>query len=475
MADATFDAIKIGIASPDMIRSWSFGEVKKPETINYRTLKPERDGLYCEKIFGPQKDWECHCGKYKKIKYKGKVCDRCGVEVTKAKVRRERMGHIELAAPCSHIWYFKAIPSRMALVLDISPKLLEQVLYFAEYIVLDPGSTGMSEGEVLNDKQYQEKLELYGNDFRVGMGAAAIKELLEELDLYKLSEELKTELDSASRQKKIHLVKRLEVVESFRKEIHEAIKEASKLGLDGIQMYGTRGDFVPEKFTAERRRGLLQFAKDNGVKFSAICGDFGHGFMSAESNKIYVERSKRVVDLALEMETNIVTTHIGVVPEDKNHPRYKIMQEACYELASYADSINAHFAIETGPETADVLYGFIQDTEGGVGVNLDPANLILYGKANPVDALDVFGEYVLDIHAKDGRYPTNGRALGEETRIGDGKVNFRTFFEKLCELGYDSYVTIEREISETPERDGEIAEEKVFLEKIIANTKDRLS
>ncbi|MBE6945412.1 MAG: DNA-directed RNA polymerase subunit beta' [Ruminococcaceae bacterium] len=217
MANATFDAIKIGIASPDMIRSWSFGEVKKPETINYRTLKPERDGLYCEKIFGPTKDWECHCGKYKKIRFKGKICDRCGVEVTKAKVRRERMGHIELAAPCSHIWYFKGIPSRMGLILDISPKLLEKVLYFASYIVTDPGDCpGLSKNEVLSEKQYQDLREKYEDDFRAGMGAEAIKELLEAIDLDELSEELHAELKDASAQKKLRIVKRLEVVESFR-------------------------------------------------------------------------------------------------------------------------------------------------------------------------------------------------------------------------------------------------------------------
>ena len=183
MADATFDAIKIGIASPEMIRKWSFGEVKKPETINYRTLKPERDGLYCEKIFGPTKDWECHCGKYKKIKYKGKVCDRCGVEVTKAKVRRERMGHIELAAPCSHIWYFKGIPSRMGLILDISPKVLEKVLYFASYIVTDPGDAPLALNQVLSEKEYRDMREKYEDDFKAGMGAEAVKELLEQIDL----------------------------------------------------------------------------------------------------------------------------------------------------------------------------------------------------------------------------------------------------------------------------------------------------
>ena len=216
MADATFDAIKIGIASPEMIRNWSFGEVKKPETINYRTLKPERDGLYCEKIFGPTKDWECHCGKYKKIKYKGKVCDRCGVEVTKAKVRRERMGHIELAAPCSHIWYFKGIPSRMGLILDISPKVLEKVLYFAAYIVTDPGDAPLAKNQVLTEKEYRDMREKYEDDFKAGMGAEAVKALLEQIDLDELSRQLREELKNASSQKKLRLVKRLEVVEAFR-------------------------------------------------------------------------------------------------------------------------------------------------------------------------------------------------------------------------------------------------------------------
>ena len=216
MADATFDAIKIGIASPEMIRQWSYGEVKKPETINYRTLKPERDGLYCERIFGPTKDWECHCGKYKKIKYKGKVCDRCGVEVTKSKVRRERMGHIELAAPCSHIWYFKGIPSRMGLILDISPKVLEKVLYFAAYIVTDPGDAPLARGQVLTEKEYRDMREKYEDDFHAGMGAEAVKALLEQIDLDQLSEQLRNELKNASSQKKLRLVKRLEVVEAFR-------------------------------------------------------------------------------------------------------------------------------------------------------------------------------------------------------------------------------------------------------------------
>ncbi len=216
MANVTFDAIKIGIASPEMIRQWSYGEVKKPETINYRTLKPERDGLFCERIFGPTKDWECHCGKYKKIKFKGKVCDRCGVEVTKAKVRRERMGHIELAAPCSHIWYFKGIPSRMGLILDISPKILEKVLYFAAYIVTDPGDAPLARCQILTEKEYRDLREKYEDDFKASMGAEAIKELLEQIDLEELSAQLREELKTASSQKKLRLVKRLEVVEAFR-------------------------------------------------------------------------------------------------------------------------------------------------------------------------------------------------------------------------------------------------------------------
>ena len=211
-----FDAIKIGMASPEQIRAWSYGEVKKPETINYRTLKPERDGLFCERIFGPTKDWECHCGKYKKIRYKGKICDRCGVEVTKSKVRRERMGHIELAAPCSHIWYFKGIPSRMGLLLDISPRILEKVLYFASYIVTDPGDCPLTKYQILSEKEYRDMREKYEDDFKAAMGAEAIKELLEEMDLDQLSEQLRGELKNAAGQKKLKIIKRLEVVESFR-------------------------------------------------------------------------------------------------------------------------------------------------------------------------------------------------------------------------------------------------------------------
>ena len=216
MSYATFDAIKIGIASPEMIREWSYGEVKKPETINYRTLKPERDGLFCEKIFGPTKDWECHCGKYKKIRYKGKICDRCGVEVTRAKVRRERMGHIELATPVSHIWYFKGIPSRMGLLLDISPRILEKVLYFAAYIVTDPGETPLMRNQILSEKEYRDMREKYENDFDAGMGAEAVKKLLQQIDLEALSEELHAELRDANGQKKARIVKRLEVVDAFR-------------------------------------------------------------------------------------------------------------------------------------------------------------------------------------------------------------------------------------------------------------------
>ena len=212
----TFDAIKIGLASPEKIREWSRGEVKKPETINYRTLKPEKDGLFCERIFGPSKDWECHCGKYKKIRYKGVVCDRCGVEVTKSSVRRERMGHIELAAPVSHIWYFKGIPSRMGLILDLSPRTLEKVLYFANYIVLDPANSGLQLKQVLTEREYQDAREQYGYDFRVGMGAESIKELLEAIDLEKEAAELKAGLKDSTGQKRARIIKRLEVVEAFR-------------------------------------------------------------------------------------------------------------------------------------------------------------------------------------------------------------------------------------------------------------------
>ena len=211
-----FDAIKIGMASPEQIRAWSYGEVKKPETINYRTLKPERDGLFCERIFGPTKDWECHCGKYKKIRYKGKICDRCGVEVTRAKVRRERMGHIELAAPVSHIWYFKGIPSRMGLLLDISPRILEKVLYFAAYIVTDPGFSPLAKNQILSEKEYRDMREKYEDDFDAGMGAEAVKKLLQQIDLEQLSQQLRSELKDASGQKKARIVKRLEVVDAFR-------------------------------------------------------------------------------------------------------------------------------------------------------------------------------------------------------------------------------------------------------------------
>ncbi|MBR7082780.1 MAG: DNA-directed RNA polymerase subunit beta', partial [Clostridia bacterium] len=217
MTKNTFDSIKIGLASPEMIRSWSNGEVTKPETINYRTLRPERDGLFCEKIFGPTKDWECLCGKYKRVRYKGKVCEKCGVEVTTKKVRRERMGHIELAAPVSHIWYFKAIPSKMGLLLDITPRALERVLYFMQYIVLDPGSTPLEKNQLLSESEYHAMYEKYEDDFKVGMGAESIKQLLSEIDIEKLSAELKDELAHSSGQKKLRVIKRLEIVEAFRK------------------------------------------------------------------------------------------------------------------------------------------------------------------------------------------------------------------------------------------------------------------
>ncbi|MDD4796500.1 MAG: DNA-directed RNA polymerase subunit beta', partial [Eubacteriales bacterium] len=211
-----FDSMKIGLASPEKILEWSFGEVKKPETINYRTLKPERDGLFCERIFGPMRDWECHCGKYKRIRYKGIICDKCGVEVTRAKVRRERMGHITLAAPVSHIWYFRAIPSRMGLLLDMSPRLLERVLYFASYVVTDAGDTALSYKQLLTDREYREARDTYGDTFKAGMGAEAVKVLLKAIDLEKMVKELRTEIDEFTGQKRARAIKRLEVAEAFR-------------------------------------------------------------------------------------------------------------------------------------------------------------------------------------------------------------------------------------------------------------------
>ena len=212
-----FESIKIGLASPERIREWSRGEVKKPETINYRTLKPEKDGLFCERIFGPQKDWECHCGKYRRVRYKGVVCDRCGVEVTKSKVRRERMGHIELAAPMSHIWYFKGIPSRMGLLLDMSPRSLEKILYFASYVVIDPGETGLNEKQLLTEKEFRSNYEKYGNTFEVGMGAEAVKKLLMRIDLEQESKLLRDDLKDSTGQKRVRTIRRLEVVEAFKK------------------------------------------------------------------------------------------------------------------------------------------------------------------------------------------------------------------------------------------------------------------
>ncbi|MBQ8583488.1 MAG: DNA-directed RNA polymerase subunit beta', partial [Clostridia bacterium] len=217
MEKNTFDSIKIGLASPEMIRSWSHGEVTKAETINYRTLKAERDGLFCERIFGPTKDWECLCGKYKRVRFKGKVCEKCGVEVTTKKVRRERMGNIELAAPVSHIWYFKALPSRMGAILDMSTRLLERVLYFARYIVIDPGNTPLEKKQLLTDAEYKSDKEKYEDDFKAGMGEEAVRELLAEIDLEKLSRELRDKLAEATGPKKIKIIKRLEIVEAFRK------------------------------------------------------------------------------------------------------------------------------------------------------------------------------------------------------------------------------------------------------------------
>ena len=210
-----FESIKIGLDSPERIREWSYGEVKKPETINYRTLKPEKDGLFCERIFGPQKDWECHCGKYRRVRYKGVICDRCGVEVTKSKVRRSRMGHIELAAPMSHIWYFKGIPSRMGLLLDMSPRSLEKILYFASYVVINPGETGLNEKELINEDKFRTVYREHGNTFEVGMGAEAVKKLLQNIDLEKESKMLREDLKDSTGQKRVRTIRRLEVVEAF--------------------------------------------------------------------------------------------------------------------------------------------------------------------------------------------------------------------------------------------------------------------
>ena len=213
-----FEAIGISLASPEKILEWSRGEVKKPETINYRTLKPERDGLFCEKIFGPTKDWECHCGKYKKIRYKGIVCDRCGVEVTKSKVRRERLGHIKLAAPVSHIWYFRGIPSRMGLILDMSPRALEKVLYFASYIVTFAGDTTLTKKQVLSEREYREAIEKFGKKaFTARMGAEAVKQLLADINVVEMAKELREEFRVSSGQKRVRIIKRLEVVEAFKK------------------------------------------------------------------------------------------------------------------------------------------------------------------------------------------------------------------------------------------------------------------
>ena len=275
------------------------------------------------------------------------------------------------------------------------------------------------------------------------------------------------------------------VVESFRKEIHEAIREASSLGLQGIQMYGTRGEFAPENFTSSARRELLAFAKDNGVRFSAICGDFGHGFMDREANKIYVERSKRVVDMALDLETNIVTTHIGVVPEDEKSDRYKIMQEACFELSRYADSIGSHFAIETGPETSAVLKKFLDSLGStGVAVNLDPANLVMVTGDDPVGAVYNLKDYIVHTHAKDGVMlertnpefiykvtprPEDFHSINyfKEVPLGQGSVDFPAYLKALDDIGYKGFLTIEREVGDDPAAD--IFAAKRFLLDIIEN------
>ena len=257
--------------------------------------------------------------------------------------------------------------------------------------------------------------------------------------------------------------------ESFRLPTREAVKKAAELGLSGLQLYATRGENAPENLSGKNAADLLAFVKDNGLVFSALCGDLGRGFGHAELNPELIEQSKRILSLAKELECDIVTTHIGVVPEDPSHERYKIMQEACHQLAEFADSIDAHFAIETGPETSATLKKFLDSLGSkGVGVNLDPANLILYGMGNPVDALDVFGKYVRGVHGKDGKYPTSGRALGEETAMGEGKVDFPKLIKGLYDLGYDGCITIEREI-EGDQQVKDVILARDMLQNIIAN------
>ena len=272
-------ALKIGIASPSKIREWSYGEVKKPETINYRTLRPERDGLFCEKIFGPTKDFECACGKYKRVRYKNIVCDRCGVEVTRSKVRRERMGHIELASPVSHIWFFKGVPSRMGLILDMSPRDLEEVLYFVSYVVIDKGNAPLENKQTLSEKEYRAYYEKYGNGFKVGMGAEAIKELLKEVDLEKEINEIEKELETAQGQKRIRLVKRLDVLDAF----YKSGQRPEWMILDVVPV-------IPPDL-----RPMVQLDGDKEPKqriYAARTKDF-HEFTKAQ---VYLEKDNHVID-----------------------------------------------------------------------------------------------------------------------------------------------------------------------------------
>ena len=314
-----FSSIKIGLASPEQIREWSYGEVTKPETINYRTLKPERDGLFCERIFGPMKDWECHCGKYKRVRYKGKVCERCGVEITRSKVRRERMGHIELAAPVSHIWYFKGIPSRLGLVLDISPRYLEKVLYFALYIVTDPGDTPLEKMQILNEKEYAEMRERYEDDFKAGMGAEAVKELLQGIDVAQLRDELTAELEGATGQKRVRLLKRLDVVDAFYHSgnklewmILDAIPvippdirpmvqlDGGRFGKGIINNSKTKIILNLEDDEAQRVQEALHLSDAETMEITHF--ERGHGLISTNNNNIMVEFK------ASPLEKDLITT-----------------------------------------------------------------------------------------------------------------------------------------------------------------------
>ena len=312
-----FDRLSIGLASPDKMREWSKGEVKKPETINYRTLKPERDGLFCEKIFGPTKDWECYCGKYKKVRYKGIICDRCGVEVTKKSVRRERMGHVELATPVSHIWYFKGIPSRMSLILDVSPKALERVIYFASYIVTDAKETGLTYKQVINEKEYREAIEKYGyGSFEVGMGAEAVKKLLEQVDLEKLEKEIRASLEKATGQKRPKLIKRLELSK-------EAALEMFKNDPYKIDIIENLAD--DEIISAYKQEEFVDLCRGPHVKSTKLLKNFkllkhSGAYYKGDSN---IKMLQRIYGICFEKEEEL-QAHLDWIEEAKKRDHRRL-------------------------------------------------------------------------------------------------------------------------------------------------------